>query len=183
MAYFVGAYWGAREESQRECAVRVAAFLEALARDGIGLSQWYKKAKSRKAPLVLLPKDAEGLEPLLSVHLRDLDGEVVADLGFSFAAWTGPEAKAVGSLSVECGAYCSVVGMISNAVVVSFEPSPSPTMEFLQEILRAAVSAFDPEDAVVNSSERLSQYSLPVTEAPAIYRYKRGSGFSQSEML
>jgi hypothetical protein len=183
MAYFVGAYWGAREESQRECAVRVAAFLEALAREGIGLSQWYKKAKSRKAPLVALPKGVAELEPLLKANRRDIGGDVIADLGFSVSAWTGPEAKAVGSLSVKCGAYCSVIGMISNAVVVSFESSSPPDLEFLQEILRAAVSAFDPEDAVVNSSERLSQYSLPVTEAPAIYRYKRGSGFSQSEML
>jgi len=180
MNYFIGAYWGAREESRRECAVRVAVFLGILAKENIGLSQWYKKSRSLKTSLVPIPNDVAGLELLLKTNRRDIGGEVIAELGFSFSVWTGPDAKAVGSLGGTCGAYNPV---ISNAVVVSFEPSSSLTMEFLQEILRAAVSAFDPEDAVVNSSERLSKYSMPVTEAPAIYRYKRGSGFSQSEML
>jgi hypothetical protein len=180
MTYFIGAYWGAREESQRECAVRVAAFFEALAKEGIGLSRWYKKAKSRRTPLVALPRGAAEIEPLLRANRRDIGGDVIAELGFSFSAWTGLEAKTVASLSCTCGAYSPMIG---NTVVVSFESSSSPTLEFLQEILRAAVSAFDPEDAILNSSERLSKHeiSVPVWEVPAICCYKSGSGFSQSE--
>jgi len=181
MSLFVGAYWKERKESRHECAVRMTAFLEALARENIGLLQWYKTVRSRKAPLVAISKDVAGLESLLKLNRRDIDGEVILDLGFSFSAWAGPEDKMGVSLSATCGAYNP---LITNAVVLSFssfeEPLPQSSLEFLQEILRAMVSAFDPEDAVLNSPENLSKYSLPVTEAPAIYSYKRGSGFFQT---
>jgi hypothetical protein len=173
MSFFVGAYWKERNESQHECAVRMAAFLEELARENIGLPQWYKKARSRKAPLVAIPKDVAGLEPLLRQNRRDIGSEVIPDLGFNFSAWAGPEDKMGVSLSATCGAYNP---LITNSVVLSFssfkEPLPQSSLDFLQEILRAMVSIFDSEDAVLNSSENLSKYSLPVTEAPAICRYK-----------
>lgn len=176
MAHFVGAYWAQRQESRQACARRMSAFLHDLAQQDAALSQWFKKATSRKAPLVAVPNDPDGLVPLLKANQRDIGGDVIAELGFNFSAWTGREADMAASLAATCGAYSPVV---RNSVVLSFDPAASPTLDLLQRILKAAVTAFDPEDAVVNSTERLSAHAtLPAWEAPAASRYKRGSGFT-----
>jgi len=102
----------------------------------------------------------------------------MVELGFSFSAWNGLEQEehAPASLSVDCGAYSPVVG---NSVVVSFDPATAPPLDRLQGMLRAAVAAFDPEDGVVVSRESSDAYStLPILQVPAVFRYKRGAGFS-----
>lgn len=176
MTYFVGAYWGQREESRQACARRLSAFLRALAEQDSALSHWFKKAASRKAPLVALPNDPDGIERLLRVNHADIGGEVFADLGFKFSAWTGQEKNMAASLAMTCGAYSPVV---RNSVVVSFDPAVSPRLDLLQGILKAAVTAFDPEDAVVSTTERLAAHaSLPAWKAPAVFRYRQGSGFT-----
>lgn len=176
MAYFVGAYWGSRKESRQACAERMSAFLHGLAKQDAALSQWFKKATSRATPLVAVPKETHGLLPLLKTNQRDVGGDVISELGFNFSVWTGREENLPASLAATCGAYGPVV---RNSVVVSFAPAASPTLDLLQRILRAAVTAFDPEDAVVNFTERLSAHaSLPAWKAPALYRYKLGSGFT-----
>jgi hypothetical protein len=176
MAYFVGAYWGQREESRQACADRMSVFLHALAKQDAALSNWFKKTASRKAPLVALPHDTDGLGTHLRTNQRDIGGEAIAELGFNFSAWTGREVAMPPSLAATCGAYSPVV---RNSVVVSFDPAAQPTPDLLQGILRAAVTAFDPEDAVVSSTERLSAHaSLPAWKAPAVVRFKLGSGFS-----
>jgi len=176
MTYFVGVYWGQREESRQECASRISAFLQALPMHDAGLSQWYKKAASRKAPLVALPCDPDGLGPLLKTNRRDIGGDAIAELGFNFSAWTGRETDMQASLAATCGAYSPVV---RNFVVVSFEMEVSPTLDLLQGILRSAVTAFDPEDGVVSSTDDLSAHaSLPAWKVPSVFRYRRGAGFS-----
>ncbi|WAC71041.1 hypothetical protein OU995_15675 [Roseateles sp. SL47] len=120
----------------------MSAFLHDLAQQDAALSQWFQKATSRKAPLVAVPNDPDGLEPLLQVNQRDIGGNVIAELGFSFSAWTGREADMVASLSATCGVYSAVV---RNSVVLSFDPAASPTLDLVQQILKAAVTAFDPE--------------------------------------
>jgi len=103
-------------------------------------------------------------------------GEVMVELGFDFSAWNGWKADIPASLSVGCGAFSPVVG---NRAVVSFDPEASPTLDLLREILRAAVTAFDPEDGVVVSDATLSAHpSLSIVETPAVFRYERGAGFS-----
>lgn len=105
MAYFVGAYWGQREESRQACAVRISAFLCELTQLDVALSLWFKMLNSRKEPLVALPNDPDGLEPLLRVNKTDIGDKIFTELGFSFSAWTGREADMGASLSVKCGGY------------------------------------------------------------------------------
>ena len=176
MSYTVGAYWGQRKESRQACASRISAFLQALAAQDAALSRWYKPLASRKERLRELPHDVDGLLPLLGVNRRDFGGEVIVELGFDFSAWNGWKADIPASLSVDCGAFSPVV---SNSAVVSFDPEASPTFGLLQEILRAAVTAFDPEDGVVVSDATRSAHpALRMREKPAVFRYKRGVGFS-----
>lgn len=176
MALFVGAYWGPRAESREACADRLSKFLRELAeRDSI-FSQWFKKAMSRKKASVAIPTEPIALAPHLKGNHRDIGGELISELGFSFSAWTGREANVSVSLDVACGAYSHLVG---NSVLVSFDPAASPSLDLLQEIMKTAVAAFDPEEAVVNSTERLSPYApLPAWKVPALFRYRLGSGFT-----
>jgi hypothetical protein len=176
MSYIVGTYWGQRKESRQACASRISAFLQALATHDAALSRWYKPLASRKERLRELPHDVDGLLPLLGVNRRDIGGEVMVELGFDFSAWNGWKADLPASLSVGCGAFSPVVG---NCALVSFDPEASPTLDLLQGILRAAVTAFDPEDGVVVSNATSSAHpSLSIVETPAVFRYKRGAGFS-----
>jgi hypothetical protein len=123
-----------------------------------------------------LPSDVDGLLPLLEEHRRDIGGEVIVELGFEFSAWNGWKTDIPASLSVSCGAFSHIA---PNCVVVSFDPEASPALDLLQGILRAAVVAFDPEDGVVVSkATRLTHPSLPFLRQPAVFRYKRGAGFS-----
>ncbi len=177
MTYFIGAYWGRREESRQACAKRLADFMHGMAEQGPALSRWFKKGSSRKASLVELPRDPEGLGPLLKTNQRDIGGDAIAELGFNFAAWTGRDVGTIASIAMTCGAYSPA---IRNSVVVSFDPTTEvPTSEFLQAILKAAVAAFDPEDAVASSTESLAAHAtLPAWQAPAVFRYKHGAGFA-----
>jgi immunity protein 52 of polymorphic toxin system len=176
MSHIVGAYWGQRKESRQACASRISAFLQALAAQDAALSRWYRQLASRKEPLRELPHDVDGLLPRLGVNRADIGGEVMVELGFDFSAWNGWKADMQASLSVYCGAFSPFVG---NSAVVSFDPEASPTPDLLQGILRAAVTAFDPDDGVVVSHATLSAQASPsILERPALFRYKRGAGFS-----
>jgi len=155
MRHTVGAYWGQRKESRQACASRVSAFLQALAAQDAALSRWYKPLASRKERLRELPHDVDGLLPLLGVNRADIGGEVMVELGFDFSAWNGWKADIPASLSVGCGAFSPVV---SNCAVVSFESEASPTLDLLHGILRAAVTAFDPDDGVVVSKATRSAH-------------------------
>lgn len=122
------------------------------------------------------PHDVDGLLPRLGVNRADIGRKVIVELGFDFFAWNGWKADLPASLSVLCGAFSPVV---SNSAVVSFDPEASPTLDLLQGILRAAVTAFDPEEGVVVSDATRSAHpSLRIREQPAVFRYKRGVGFS-----
>jgi hypothetical protein len=176
MSHIVGTYWGQRKESRQICASRISVFLQALAAQDAALSRWYRLLASRKKPLREWPRDVDGLLPLLEVNRRDIGGEVMVELGFYFSAWNGWNADLPASLSVGCGAFSPVVG---NCALVSFDPEASPTLDLLQGILRAAMTAFDPEDGVVVSKATSSAHpSLSIVETPAVLRYKRGAGFS-----
>jgi hypothetical protein len=176
-SYIVGVYWGAREESREDCAARISAFLIALAKHDVALSKWFKKMYSRKQPLVQVPMTPVGLTPLLGVNRRDIDREIIRELGFDFSAWDGRDDEIGASLSVACGAYTSVV---PNSAVVSFDPQAAPALDLLRGILRSTVAAFDPENGVVTTIESARAHGVSrIWEAPALYRYRRGSGFSE----
>jgi hypothetical protein len=177
--YFVGVYWGPRDESREACAARISAFLITLARQDAVLSRWFEQVFSLKQPLVPVPTTPEGLAPLLEVNRLDFGSrDVIPELGFSFSAWNGGEDGAAASVSASCGAYTPVV---SNSAVVDFDPEIVPAADVLRGILQSAVAAFDPDEGVVSSTK--SALALGVSriwDAPALYRYRRSSGFSEN---
>jgi hypothetical protein len=176
--YFVGVYWGPREEAREACAARISAFLVSLAKQDVALSQWFEQVFSLKQPRVPVPTTPEGLAPLLEVNRQDVGRrDAIPELGFSFSAWNGGDDGAAASVMTFCGAYTPVV---SNSAVVDFDPGAVPAPDVLRDILRSAVAAFDPDRGIVTSMKSaLAHEDLPICEGPALYRYRRGSGFSE----
>ena len=176
--YFVGVYWGPREESREACAARISGFLVGLAKQDVALSQWFEKVYSLKQPRIPVPNTPEGLLPLLTMNRKDVGRrEVIPDLGFHFSAWNGRKDGAAASVMALCGAYTPVA---SNSAIVDFDREATPAADALREILRSAIAVFDPDRGVVTSTE--SALALKVSriwDAPALYRYQRGSGFSE----
>lgn len=173
--YFVGVYWGSRAESRDACGARLTSLLHTLKTHDSGLSQWFRKTSDRSSPKVALSSELEEVSSSLKSNRRDVGGDAIAELGFSFSAWTGEETVAPASLAITCGAYGSV---IRNSLVVSFDPASTPAPGILEMILKAAVTAFDPDQGVVSTSENLVAQDLPPWEAPALLRYERSEGFS-----
>jgi hypothetical protein len=186
--YLIGVYWGPREESRESCAKRISKCLKALGEQEPAFSQWFKKVHSKKSALEALPIEVESLQTLLERSKYNAH----RNLGFDFSAWTGrgsdmpaslnmPEYLNIrSSLSVSCGIYTTVV---CNSAVLSFTPPEPPTAELLQGLLQATAAAFDPDDGVVLLENSLRAYpQLRVREIPALFRYKRGVGFTAGEV-
>jgi len=104
-SFYLGAYWGARQESLDACAARLAALATSLAGLHGDLSSWFRKgeaAETATSPIDLTGPDAA---VLLSggQQRKDIGGEVMAELGFRAAVWNGRPRPV--ELSVVCGAY------------------------------------------------------------------------------
>jgi immunity protein 52 of polymorphic toxin system len=153
-AFYLGAYWGARQESLDACAARLAALAKSLAEIHQDLSTWYRKgesAESATASVDLTGPDAVAM--LSGGQLRkDIGGEVMAQLGFRTAVWNGRTQPV--ELSVTCGAY-PANRPTANHVLVKFPPSDSAGGLYDPGIaigvLKAVVDAFAPDWATFTS--------------------------------
>jgi hypothetical protein len=120
--FYLGAYWGPRQESIGQCADRLQACLERLRDCDEVFSQWYEKGKSRKDALKK-PMDFQAKASLVRIldagrHRRDLDRSVMDDLGFHVGLWNGGSDSRSASISVSCGSYCDNPNL-RNAVVIN----------------------------------------------------------------
>lgn len=153
---FIGAYWSSREENRRECAERVLRFLNSIKMHP-DLTHWFWKLKSRKEAAVPLELSIAGIEEGLKTNNRDSNGTAIRELGFSMGAWNGNDAKPA-SLGITCGASSNFV---KNSVVLDLPPQPPPTeaqsFEVLRVLLEKTIIAWDPDDAVVTSTDFLDR--------------------------
>ena len=160
----MGVYWGARQESREECARHLAAVLGALSEQALTRPQWLKKSTSRKLALREgLPIHSDGIAPLLQVNRRDVDSEVIRELGFSYSGWAPLEGDDCVDFSARIGSYCPA---INNSFVLSIGTEMNPTA--LREILRIMVESLDPDSGRIGSSSGANDGR--VTE---LYRYER----------
>ena len=147
-AFYLGAYWGARQESLDACAARLAALAKSLAGLHEDLSTWYRKGESAEtatAPVDLTGPDAATL--LAGGQQRkDIGGEVMAELGFRAAVWNGRPRPV--ELSVTCGAYPGN-RPTANVVLLKFPATDTAPDLYDPAIaggaLRAVVDAFAPD--------------------------------------
>ena len=149
------AYWGPRMESAVECARRASAFVEDLSNLSEFFRGWRLPARSRAEATRNQPfsSDVSSLEALFlkGTNRRDIDGELIEELGFRISAWNGMGGEETSSLAMKCGMYSNVPG-VSNAIVLKipakFDVDSDGTAELVVDLL---VRAWNPDWAVVAS--------------------------------
>lgn len=119
--FMLGAYWGARRENLEECAEKANRFFDGLVQIDPLLAHWYERGRSRGDALQrrVDPLDTEKLRFLLlkGRNRRDVDREVIEDLGFRIGLWNGADAEDDrASVDIHCGSYTPLVG---NEVVIN----------------------------------------------------------------
>lgn len=172
---FIGAYWSGRRESKESAAERLGAFLAVLASCGDAFATWYSKGTSRAAasrsPLNL---DPASLVSNFKPNRRDADRLPIPDLGYSFGAWNGGDF----SLSATMGSWNEHVG---NAVVPNLGADSEFDQASYQQIIEAAVRAFDPDHAVVTSHEHIRRAGATRPWEVGLFAYHRGGRIERHE--
>ena len=151
---FVGAYWASRKETREECAKRIFQFLSSIHEIQI-FSDWYFLSNSRRKANKPLELSLEGISKKLKVQRTDVGREIMEDLGFSLSVWNGNDEQSA-SFSSTIGGYSQFVG--NNAVLrlpIQVAPSTSEEKSFLEGLMKKTVKVFDPDEAVVTSTEFL----------------------------
>lgn len=172
-AYYVGSYWGVRQETADECAHHAELFFRLLMRCDASLCQWYRSGKvPRGSPGH--PVRADHLEDLKEQLLRgrirtDRNKRVIEDLGFSLAVWNRQPDNNATKVRLHCGRYSEWVG---NSCLLT-PPSEGEAAErmlslpTLIQVLSCMVTAWDPDWGVVNSNLSLLELApaAPKTDA------------------
>ncbi|WP_223764318.1 immunity 52 family protein [Corallococcus sp. AS-1-6] len=156
-SYYVGAYWGPRKESPKECAERTATFLNLLAQSDPFLSRWYKPTRSKKDAHQhpIMPPDLATLTELFRSGVnREKGGPVFEDLGFSFWFGNGGTGADSAELRIKCGDYC---GATPNSCVLKLPRKGHNadrllTAPMMAALLRMMEAAWAPDWAVATST-------------------------------
>jgi hypothetical protein len=155
---YIGAYWGPRKETARECARRAELFFHMLARCEPTFAQWYRGGRGapRGLPGYPVRPEVEEWEQLF-LHGRnrtDVDKEVIEDLGFRVHVVNTK--KDATCIQLHCGEY-SPWGS-GNTCLIN-PPGEGPVSEriwsapVLAEVLTSVATAWDPDFAMASSTE------------------------------
>lgn len=146
--FYLGAYWGSRQESSARCGQRLANCVALLSEIDEAFASWFRRAASKAAAKTPVDTDAESLGRLLAqgVNRRDVGGDVIEELGFSIGLWN--RARPAVGLSGTVGAYPSFQGVL-NSVVLDFPPPEAEALRLYepsvaQAIFDAVVEAWEP---------------------------------------
>lgn len=148
---YLGAYWRARAETPDSAARRLAGFAEALAGLRLeGLQAWYRKRnRPTAAASDLLPLAAQARSLIQAAWT---DGE-----GATITAWNGDPAAGT-ALSVHVGEQSR---WVPNSVVLDLPNEPQPSWmgsaDAATGLLRAVITAWEPEWATFGSADLRSQ--------------------------
>lgn len=139
-AFYLAAYWGSRRESSSRCGERLAHSLASLGEIDEAFGSWFRRGASKAAAKTPVALDPESLGRLLAqgVNRRDVDGEVIEELGFSLGLWNRAT-PAIG-LSGTMGAHPSYEGVL-NSVVFEFPPPVDEALRLYEP--RVAGAIFD----------------------------------------
>lgn len=155
---YLGAYWGPRQESADQCAVRLTKCLKEVASVSHIFASWYETGWSRKEALEkrINPVARDQLSELLRAgrNRRDSDKSIIEDLGFTLSLWNGKEDAQEVSFRCHCGCYSNVQGL-GNSVVLDFPEVLGDLAEKERALkaLMAVVRAWEPDWAGIISHE------------------------------
>jgi hypothetical protein len=153
--YYVGVYWGPRQETVEECARRAQVFLHGLSQIDPLFARWFKAAKTRKQSL---KRPLELDLPVLQEHLRDNvprddTHRPMEDSGFFVGLWNGGRGADDFYTYFSCGAYWdrAVNRCVLNPPSTGTNPERLLTGTFLSKVLRCMALAWDPDWGVATS--------------------------------
>lgn len=157
-AYWMGVYWGSRQETAEVCAGRAATFFRLLSECHPDYARWYEQASSPQRALRL------SFEPTPERFMRffELEKYQILDDGFSFSAWTGHEQQERGGMVMfHCGSDAEVA---PNSVRLHFPKEALGsermlTASLLSRVMKAMVMAWEPEWAIATSDDLWKQFS------------------------
>ncbi|MGZ3457245.1 MAG: Imm52 family immunity protein [Archangium sp.] len=156
--YYVGAYWGPRQETALECARRAERFFHMLARCDPSFARWFSAGRGfpRELPgRPVLPAVKDLEEFFLSGRIRaDVGKKFIEDLGFLQMVWNAK--KEATEIHLSCGGYSPWGGPNSCLLYPTREVTVRERLlraPVLAEVLTSTVTAWDPDFAVVTSSE------------------------------
>ncbi|MBM7115489.1 Imm52 family immunity protein [Archangium primigenium] len=160
--YYVGSYWGPRQETALECARRAELFFKRLARCDASFAQWYRAGRGfpRDLPGHLIPPEMDALARLFSEKSLRTDGDktVMEDMGFRLMAWNAKQDAT--DISLTCG-KSSPWGGPNSCLLKPTRASPLRerllTAPVPADILTSMVTAWDPDFAMASSSEMVEQ--------------------------
>lgn len=173
--YYLAAYWGGRKETLDACVGRTFQCLSKLADFDDSFSRWYRRDRSRKnafrQPITL---DFESLKILLAGgrNKRDFDGSVISELGFRVGLWNGAIDSESMGLNLLCGSYSNSPHIVNSFVINLPEEGDSAkrllNTEFLRELIAVVVRSWEPEWAVVNSTEYRNLHGTNSPKKPTV---------------
>jgi hypothetical protein len=159
--FYVGAYWGPREETALECARRAELFFHMLAKCDPTFTQWYRAGRSapRDLPGLAVRQEVEEWEQLFlrGVNRTDATRKVIADLGFRESVWNAKTRERT-RIELHCGEY-SPSGPGNTCLF--HPPHEGPARErilnapLLAGVLTSIATAWDPDFAMATSSTML----------------------------
>lgn len=156
--YYIGAYWGPRRETIEECTRRAAEFFHNLADCDESLTRWYRGGDSREdaltRPFQASPTHLRHL--LLEGRSRtDFGREVMDDLGFALALWSGGADGESVNLNIRCGSYAVRPGINSVVIDLPYEGSTAARLlnpRTARTILENTAHVWQPDWAVLGSN-------------------------------
>jgi hypothetical protein len=169
--FYLAAYWGSRRESSLRCGERLAFCLSRLGEIDGALESWFRRGASKAAAKTPVALDPESLGRLLvqGVNRRDVDGEVLDELGFSLGLWN--RARPAIGLSGTVGAHPSFPGVL-NSLVLDFPPPEAEGLRLYEPgvaeaIFDAVIEAWEPDWATWTSNALRNMQSAAPRE-PAV---------------
>lgn len=138
-SYYLGAYWGNREESAAECGRRTAVLLRSLSGCDAVFACWFERGVSPPDALnrPVVP-DPDALRTLFErgANRQDEKRSAMQELGFRISLWNGRRGDESAGLSLLCGCYGSTARVwIPNSCVLDL-PSQGPASD---RVLRVGV--------------------------------------------
>jgi hypothetical protein len=172
-SYYIGAYWGIRQESVEQCAHRLAGFLMCLAECDPCFAHWFKKGGSRNEALKEeIKPDIATLQTLLLAgqHRTDIGQKIMENLGFLIGLWNGAsnDAESAG-LMIQCGSYALRPGFNFCEIKMPYGETERERLlrvPVLEAIMKCAVSAWDPDWSVITSRQYQDMVPSRPSNAP-----------------
>lgn len=151
--FFLGAYWGARQESIDQCALRLERMFSRLPHGDSRFATWYEHTASRKQALqrpASVGSRVYWIGLLNRCRIVNDDKNVVEDAGFLISLWNGLDKDKSVTLTISCGSFSKWLG---NNVAIDLPDNLSELRqtERMSDVLTAVVEAWEPEWAGVMS--------------------------------